>query len=191
MGIETIKSLTEQEAVDIITKILKKNDIEGTFKIKFLPEKNNKSYNMFWDINYKELSINRTLLSDSKPFISLIGHELVHFENQDKVSSLSLLTKEGKLKSIMNEVRADLDGYAKVKDFISKEDYLKSFKIQKDRTEGYMRNPEKDSYRLGYPCYNKRIELATKYDSFTEDTAKELKQYFSNPKFEQQKGIKR
>jgi hypothetical protein len=186
------KSFSKKEALDTIAEILEKNGLPtDSFKIEFIPEKNPKSYNMTWDINYNKLSIDESMLELRKPFIALIGHELVHFEHQDKLNGLGILTKEGKMKSIIHEVRADLDGYNKVKDFISRQDYIDHFDIQRDRTEGNMKNPEKDSYRLGYPCFDKRKELASKHDSFTEDAQKEVKQYFNKPKFDQPKGIKR
>lgn len=182
--------ISEKEAVEIIDQILKKNGMERKFEVEFVKDPKNKAYNMYWNNkNYEKLQIEKANLENKKDFVSLLGHELVHYREKDETKKVQL-TKEAKVNNILQECRADIEGYKLVKDFVSKEEYLGFLEKQK-RTEVNMKNPEKQSFRLGYPCYDKRVEFVAKYDSFTDEAKSDIKRYYNKPKFDMDQGIKR
>ena len=92
-------------------------------------------------------------------FISTLGHELAHIKNNDPLKYF--YNNEYRKEKMFFEVRADIEGYNLVKDFITFGEYkqrlIGGVEKQKD-----IPDIEKKEWKKGYPTFEKRLSLLEK-----------------------------
>lgn len=95
-------------------------------------------------------------------FRQTLGHELIHFKYHDIQNPFCIYSAFGSIKSILKEVRADIEGYRLIG--ISKENAIESLAYKKNNSKEYHSN-----HYPTHPSWDNRILYVQQYDNFCEE----------------------